>query len=284
MVRRASFCAVLAGVLLASGAILASDAPLPTILVSRQLAARARLSVGDTMTLAVDPNGRRSTTFRISGIYEPTPDPMRFTAQRLEARMHLSDLTAITADPGNPAAPDTVGAVNVKLVDPADVSTFRTAVSARLPGLVATPTTRSGGGDPFVVLDRFHLAISIVTVSGATAFLLALMIIRAEERRDTIGLLRLVGISQRSLFGVVIVEGLLVAAIGAVFGIIVAVAGEGIVNRIFQARYDTTLVFVRVTRPIALRSIAFAVPLGVLAGVGGSWAVLRRDILSLLRR
>jgi putative ABC transport system permease protein len=134
------------------------------------------------------------------------------------------------------------------------------------------------------VLDRFHVAISVVTVLGATAFLLALMVIRAEERRDTIGLLRLVGISRRSLLMAVLVEGLLLAVIGAMFGVVVAFAGQGIVNGIFQARYDTALVFVRVTPSIALRSIAFAVPLGVLAGVGASWTVLRRDIMSLVRR
>jgi hypothetical protein len=82
----------------------------------------------------------------------------------------------------------------------------------------------------------------------------------------------------------VIVEGLIVAALGAVFGIVVAVAGQGIVNRVFQARYDTALVFVRVTPSIALKSIAFAVPLGVLAGFAASWTVLRRDVLSLFRR
>jgi hypothetical protein len=56
------------------------------------------------------------------------------------------------------------------------------------------------------------------------------------------------------------------------------------VNRFFQWRYDTTLVFVRVTLSIALRSIALSVPLGILAGVVGSWPLLRRDIVALVRR
>src|SRR5262245_237875 len=57
----------------------------PSILVSRQLAARAHLSVGDIVTLGSDPAGARRAEFRIVGIYEPTPDPMRFTAARIEA-------------------------------------------------------------------------------------------------------------------------------------------------------------------------------------------------------
>jgi len=44
------------------------------------------------VTLALDASGSRARQFRIDGTYEPTPDPMRFTARRLEARMHLPDL------------------------------------------------------------------------------------------------------------------------------------------------------------------------------------------------
>ena len=116
------------------------------------------------------------------------------------------------------------------------------------------------------------------------AFLLALMVIRAEERRETVGALRLLGVSRRTLLLEVAVEGLLIALAGAVFGALIAFAAQGIVNGVFQRRYDTTLVFVRVTGPIALRSIALAVPLGIAAGVVASWTLIRRDILSLVRR
>jgi putative ABC transport system permease protein len=268
---------------MAFSATLSSSEPAP-LLISRQLAARAHLAVGDVVTLALDPNGARATTFRVAGVYEPTPDPMRFTAERMEARAHLPELIAMTADPDDPGAAESINAINVKLADPEDVGRFRDDVRGRVPGLVAYPTARPSEGDPFAVLDRFHVAISIITVLGGTAFLLALMVIRAEERRETIGLLRLLGISRRSLLTAVVVEGLIVAALGAIFGIVIAVGGQGIVNRIFQLRYDTALVFVRVTPSIALRSIAFAVPLGVLAGFAASWTLLRRDVLSLFRR
>jgi putative ABC transport system permease protein len=261
----------------------AADMP-PDVLVSRQLAARANLAVGDIVIFATDPAGAKAAKFRIAGIYEPTPDPMRFTAERMEARMHLPDLVTLTADPSDPADAESVTAINVRLVNPAAAEGFRADVKNRVPGLAAHPTARAPENDPFAVLDRFHVAISIVTVLGGTAFLLALMIIRAEERREIIGLLRLVGISRRSLLTAILMEGLFIAAIGAVIGIAIAAAGQGVVNRIFQARYDTALVFVRVTPSIALRTIAFAVPLGVLAGLAASWTVLRRDIQSLFRR
>jgi ABC-type lipoprotein release transport system permease subunit len=276
--------AVWFGVASTSAQAPAADGGPPAILVSRQLAARASLFVGDVVTLGSDPQGTHRAEFRIAGIYEPTPDPMRFTAARIEARMHLSDLVDLVTAPADSVSRETATAINIRLVDPAAVTSFSSDVTARAPGVAARPTSRTRDDDPFAVLERFHVAISAVTMVGGTAFLLALMVIRAEERRETVGILRLIGISRRTLLASVAVEGVLIAALGAVFGVLIAFATEGLVNRIFQARYDTALVFVRVTPSIALRSILIAAPLGVVAGVAASWTLLRRSILSITRR
>ena len=254
------------------------------ILVSRQLAGRAHLAVGDVVAIAADAQGSRRTSFRVAGIYEPTPDPMRFTSPRIEARMHLPDLIPLAADATSPESQEALLGINVRLADTADPRSFAAAVAAQAPGVVAHPTRLAAREDPFAVLERFHVAISAVTMIGGTAFLLALMVIRAEERRETIGILRLVGISRRTLLLSVAVEGVLIAALGAVFGVLLAFATEGLVNRIFQMRYDTALVFVRVTPSIAARAIAVSAPLGVVAGLGASWTLLRRSILSNVGR
>jgi predicted lysophospholipase L1 biosynthesis ABC-type transport system permease subunit len=256
----------------------------PGILVSRQLMRESDLHVGDEVTLAADPGGARATTFRVAGVYEPTPDPRKFPAPRFEARLHLPDLIALTADPGDPLAEESVSAFNLALADPKDVEAVASLISTRVPGLAVESTRKSVGDDPFVVLDRFQRAIAIVTVIGSTAFLLALMVMRAEERREIIGVLRLMGIPRGSILVEVLVEGLLIAAAGAAFGVLVAVSAEGLINRFFQWRYDTPLVFVRVTASIAWTAVAFSVPLGVIAGVMASWTLLRRDVLSLIRR
>jgi len=206
-VRVSAFAAALVVAASLPGVSAPAAVDLPEILVSRQLAQEAALREGDIVTFAVDAAGSGATRVRVVGIYEPTPNPM-----------------------------------------------------------------------------RFHLAVAVVTVLGSTAFLLALMVMRAEERRETIGIIRLIGVSQRSILLGVLVEGLLIATAGALFGILVAVATEGAVNRFFQWRYDTTLVFVRVTASIALKSIALSVPLGVAAGLAGSWTLLRRDVVALIRR
>ncbi len=260
---------------------LAADTP-AEILVTRQLAEVYDVAVGDTVSLSADPTGADARSFRVAGIYEPTPDPTRFTAKRREVRLHLPDLLALTAAPGDVEALESVDTINVALADPADALAFATDLMARLPGLVPSPTRSEA--DPFVVLERFHVAIAVVAVIGASMFLLALMVMRVEERRETVGILRLVGLSRRRILLEVLVEGLLIAFAGALFGVVFARATEGLVNLFFQHRYDTALVFLRVTAGIALRCVAIAVPLGVAAGFVASWTLLRRDVVELLRR
>lgn len=271
----------------AAAAQAAPDTPsrTPEVLLSRQLMEQASVRVGDIVTLAVDPQGARATRFKVVGRYEPTPNPMRFSVRRLEARLHLSDMIALSSDPGDPQSSESVSSLNLALVRPLDASRVADAIGGRSIGLSANPiATETTEGEVFAVIDRFHWAIALVTVIGSTAFLLALMIIRAEERRDIVGILRLMGIPPRSILVEVLLEGLLIAVAGAVFGIVVAVAGEGFVNRFFQWRYDTTLRFVDVTFRIAWQSVVFAVPLGVLAGLAASWTLVGRDVMSLIRR
>ena len=261
--------------------------PAPTdVLVSRQLLAKAHLSIGEIVTLAADSSGTRARRFRVAGVYEPTPDPMRFNVERIEARLHLDDLLAIAADPSDPSAADAVSVINVGLdraADPSSGRMFARSLSSRTP-FIYSLSTRDNDNYTFIVIDRFHAAIAAVTVIGSTAFLLALMVIRAEERKETVGVLRLIGISRKTIMTEVIVEGLLVAIAGAFAGVLIAAGAQSTVNRFFQARYDTTLIFMRVSARIALRSIAVAVPVGVAAGAVASWTLLRRGTSALVRR
>lgn len=275
--------ALLTAVVLAAapGAV---DPPLPSVLLSRQLMEQAHLNVGDTVTFATNPSGAQGVPFRVVGVYESIPDPMKFNVARHEARFHLSDLIALTARGTDPQAAESVSTINVRLADSSQAGPFAADVSRRSIGVVARPTAQAREGDPFAVLERFHLAIATVTVAGSTAFLLALMIIRAEERRDIVGMLRLIGVSRRSIVLEILLEGLVVAAIGATVGLLLATSAQYGINRFFQTRYDTALVFVRITPSIALRCLAVALPVGVVTGAAAAWMLVRRPPAGLVRR
>ena len=218
---------------------------LPDVLLSRQLMRDANLAVGDTIVLSADPEAAQPKQFRVAGVYEPIPDPMKFNTERYEARLHLADLVALTADVSDPQAMDTVTAINLKLREGARLSEVIRVIGRQNPALIARPTARPRQGDPFAALERFHVAIAAITLVGSTAFLLALMIIRAEERREMIGMLRLIGVSRRSIVLEILLEGLVVAVLGAAFGVSLAAAARVRHQSVLPARYDTPLILSR---------------------------------------
>lgn len=274
-------------IVLASGALPAraqSDPPVP-ILISRQLAEAYTLSRGDTIRLSAEASGAKPRKFRIADIYEPTPDPMELTASKFKARVHLPDLLSMTAASDALPGTETVDNINIRLKDPGDRRTFARDLMARMPAIVAEPIENaSSAASTFIVIRRFHLAIALVTIIASTVFLLALSLMLVDERRETVGILRLIGLESRRVLVQVFLEGLLIAIGGAVFGLFLALASQLAINRYFQWHYNTALVFVRVTPLVWLECLLIAVPLGVAATVTASWMLLKRHGLSLARR
>lgn len=278
---------------LAMGLVVAAEAGPPSapetatisdFLLSRQLAEAEGLSIGDVVELGSEADGGRTRRFRIAGIYEPTPDPFRLTQKRHEARLHLGDLIDLVADPDDPQAAEAVDRINITLEDPSSAAEYSGILARTFPAVQARSTAEAPGTQIFLVLERFHVAVALVTVLGSAAFLLALMVMRADQRRETAGILRLIGVSRPRILLGVFIEGAFIAFAGALFGVVLAKGLEGLFNAFFQWHYDTALIFVRVTPGIAVRCVALAIPLGVVAGLVASWTLLRREILELLHR
>lgn len=257
----------------------------PDILISRQLAEHRGLHKGDLVRLSPEPSGRGAQPFRVAGVYEPVPDPMRFAQSHFEARLHLPDMLALTGARAPAASSGTVDSINVALADPSQAAVFARDVAARLPGTVAravdAPDQRTS---TFVVIERFHLAIAVASVVGSAVFLLALMVMLVDERRETVGILRLIGLTRRRILLQVVTEGAIITLAGTAAGLLFAFATQSLFNRFFQWRYDTALVFLRITPAVAAQSALFALPLGMAASVLASWAFVRRGLLALVRR
>jgi putative ABC transport system permease protein len=249
------------------------------------LAAARGLDIGGTVRLSAAADGSAAREFRVAGIYEPTPDPARINAAKHEARLHLPDLLELTGSPDEVLRGENVDAISVAVVPGVDPAAYARELSGRVPGVSAVSvremTTRAG---LFVVLERFHLAIALVTIVASTVFLLALTVMLVDERRETVGVLRLIGLPARRILLQVFTEGLIIAGAGGLFGISLALVSQGLINAYFQWRYDTALVFVRITPDVIWQSLAIAVPLGVVGSVVASWALLRRGALTLVRR
>jgi len=285
MLRPRFLTAILVLLAFAGAAPRAQTDAVTDILVSRQLAEAEQLAVGDVVRLATTADGSDARPFRIAGIYEPTPDPQRLGAVPREVRLHLPDLLDMTRAPGEPAGTEPVDGINVLLTPGADADTFARDINARMPGVGAIRAGLAGNAiGTFTVLERFHYAIAAVTILAATVFLLALTIMLVDERRETVGVLRLIGLPVHRILSQILLEGLLVAAAGTVFGLLLAAGSETLINRFFQWRYDTALLFVGITPRVALICVWIAVPLGAVATVVASWTLLRRNGLRLVRR
>jgi hypothetical protein len=259
--------------------------PVREILVTRQLAESEGLSVGDPVRLGRHADGSDAQDFRVAGIYEPTPDPARLGSVPREVRMHLPDLLEMTREDDTPAGTEPVDGINVALGADTDPDRFVRDVNARLPGIRAVRADLAGDdAGTFAVLERCHFAIAAVTITAATVFLLALTIMLVDERRETVGVLRLIGLPVRRILLQILLEGLLVSGSGAAFGLIFGALSERLINAFFQWRYDTALVFVHITPAVAVRCLWISVPLGAAATVVASWALLRRNGLRLVRR
>jgi len=285
LLTRAHLLLLITSVVLPSGALQAQTSNAPDVLVSRQLAESEHIRVGQTIVLSPHANGAEARPFRVVGLYEPTPDPQRLGSVPREVRMHLPDLLNVTRLPGQAAGTEPADGINVALTRRDDTDAFVRDVNARMPGVGAMRADLAGNAiGTFTVLERFHYAIAAVTILAATVFLLALTIMLVDERRETVGVLRLIGLPVRRILVQILLEGLLVAAAGAVLGLLLAYASEGLINRFFQWKYDTAMLFVGITPRLALRCVSIAIPLGAAATVLASWALLRRNGLRLVRR
>ena len=202
---RAGFVAIVGFIVACAIAVARQPAPAaapahPDVLISRQLAEAFGIAPGTLVRVSPDSLGGHAREFRVAGVYEPAPDPMKLNAAKHEVRLHLPDLLAMTADPADPLAAGTVDAINVALANPDDARAF-----ARDAGVARSGHPRQVGGGrrarsrTFVVLERFHLAIAIVTIVASTMFLLALSVMLVDERRETVGILRLIGLTTRRI-------------------------------------------------------------------------------------
>ena len=240
---------------------------------------------GDIIRFAATPSGGNAREFRVGDIYEPTPDPIELNASKYKARLHLPDFQAMTAPEDAAPGADRVENINIRLKDPRDRRQFARDLTSRTPGVFvhdvegAAPSTYT-----FVVIRRFHLAIALVTILASTVFLLALSLMLVDERREIVGILRLIGLESRRVLRQIFFEGLLIACSGAVFGLVLALASQAVINRYFQWHYNTALIFVRVTPLVWFECLVIAVPLGVGATVFASRALLKRHGTAFTRR
>ena len=129
------------------------------------------------------------------------------------------------------------------------------------------------GGGPFLVLERFTARFAIVTVVASRIFSRDRLMLVATARRRLASSPHRVRRAASASVRAKALSSLWQGLLGSALRVFQAV------QRVLSMRYDTALVFVRITPLIALRSVVLSVPLGVLAVVVSSWTLLRGGML-----
>ena len=262
--------------------------------LGERAAHRLGVGPGDPLDLSVHPAGPWQPA-RVAQVYRPVRYPTEVGREPLEIRLHLPDLQALAgrgdeADsivirlrpPGGPAPARTgraatAGEATAEVVTRLNASSlgFRAYTSAEL-------AARNSG--PFEVIARFHRAIGAVTVLASSVFLVAIMTLRGEELRRQVGVMRLIGVSPRTVVGTVLVIAAGVALLGSAIGIGLGYLLSLAINAYYRSLFDTDLVFSRVTPRLLETSAGVSALLGIAAGAVTAWRVLRRGPLEQLGR
>ncbi|HSB55354.1 MAG TPA: FtsX-like permease family protein, partial [Gemmatimonadales bacterium] len=129
----------------------------------------------------------------------------------------------------------------------------------------------SESSQTFKVVSRFHRAIAVISVMASAIFLLCIMLLKVEERRRDAAVMRFTGISARTIFGALLLEAILVAALGSIMGVGLAAAASATTNAYYQRFFDTALVFSVITGGIVRFSVLLSLGLGLAAGALAAW-------------
>lgn len=246
--------------------------------IERRFAETARLHVGDTVRLSSSVIGSRPA--RVEAIYEPAPDPATIMRRDFHVRLHLADLAELTG------LPDRVDRIGVVLrpgvgVDSAAARLNRTAFGY---DVFPSRAIASQSSTTFVVVSRFHRAIAIISVLASTVFLLCLMLLKVEERRRDVAMLRFTGISRRTVFTALVIEAAVIAFAGSIIGAGIGAVASALVNAYYQRVFDTALVFSQITSSTLFFAMGMSVVLGIGAGALAAWRMVRTAPVQLWSR
>jgi len=256
-----------------------ADTAAPPLALTDRSARLLGVTAGDLVELSLTAAGPWRA-FRVAQIYRPAEYPTEISRTRVDVRLHLPDLQAL--DGGR----DDVDSIVVRVRPPARGTDVTARLNAFPLGFRAYTAAdlAARGSTTFEVIARFHRAISVVTIVASSVFLLAIMTLRGEEMRRQVGLMRLVGISRRSVAAAVLLIASGVALAGSLVGVGLGYVLSAAINLYYQRLFDTPLVFSQITWPLVAEAVALSVVLGVAAGAATAWRLLRRRPLDQLGR
>jgi putative ABC transport system permease protein len=253
-----------------------------TIAVDEALASKARLHIGDRVTISsrAGTAADSAETAIVGASVRRGADPSEVARGDFVARMHLDQIQRLSG------YGDRVDRFAIATKSATDIDSTLARLNHVAFGFrayrsrdIAVETSRT-----FQVVSRFHRAIGVITIVASSVFLLCIMVLKVDERRRDIAALRLMGISRSSVVRSIVIEAALVAVLGSVLGVVIAWGTSLFINWHYQALYRTPLHFSVITPPIVALAVGLSLVLGVGAGLLASLRLVRTPPLALFGR
>ncbi|MEA2616589.1 MAG: putative transport system permease protein [Chloroflexota bacterium] len=230
------------------------------------------LGPGDTVTLQQEATGR-SVTLRLVGLYTPIS---RGAGPRLPTFFE-----PVLGDRGVPTAlgPDEVQTAVALRLDPAHTATAVRRIEDAAPGATVYDIADLGALVKQVLgnLTVLMLALASLALFAGVVIIANTVALAMLERRREIGILKAVGHSSRSVLSMVLIENAVVAAIGAVTGMVVVTIATALIG---AGVLETDLT---VGRGVAVSVVAGVVVVVVLVAGLVAWGPTRVRPLEVLR-
>lgn len=251
-----------------------------TVAVTPRAAARLRVGVGDVLSVSGFASMAHPLRLRIAGVWDVREHPADAAKPEPVLLLHLPDLQRLLGKT------DEVDRIVVRFRPDADAATVRDDLNALRTGIEAytAPDLAKESSRTFLVISRFHRAISVVTLLASGIFLLTIMWLKLSEMRHEVGALRLLGMSPGTIALVIIGVAAAVSVAGAALGLGLGVAMARTINAYYQRLFATTLEFAAVTPSVLGAAALLSAVLGAAAGIVASVRLLRQRPLDQMGR
>ncbi len=211
---------------LVDGSYLEKSSRMPPILVGQKLAEKLRLKVGTKINVQlVDFNGDlASKGYRVAGIYRTVNtgfDEIHLFANINDVREHIG------------IDPDAVHEIAILLKSNALATPVKATIQKIAAGM-DVQTWKELSPEMSIITDSIdqYMYIFILIILIALCFgIINTMLMAVLERTKEIGMLMAVGMNKRRIFGMIILESVMLTLTGGILGIILGIVISGIFER-----------------------------------------------------
>lgn len=234
--------------------------------VGSQIAKKHKLELGSTLTY-------HDHDLTVVGIMNPTQ-----TSPDSIAMVEIDTVRRLLK------APDLIAAMYVTPQDPAQIDTIAQGIRDHVDNVTVTTPHEAAvqAQASLVVFNVIVVGGAVLAVFVGGLAVINTMIMSVNERRHEIGLKKAVGASDGEIVREFLIEAAVIGLFGGLIGLGLGWGLASLLNAITSASLGGSSIF-NVTPRLMAIALAFAVGLGMIAGLYPAWNAARLDPVNALR-